>query len=44
MDQQQVLIGMRLFLAAGVFLWQPGVCGTLAAALSPIQRCRWRAF
>jgi hypothetical protein len=27
-----------------VFLWQPGVGGTLPAALGPVHRRRWRAF
>src|SRR5262245_7738276 len=43
-DQQEVLIGMGLLLAAIVLLLQPGVCGTLSAALGPVKRRRWRTF
>jgi hypothetical protein len=42
--QQQVLIGMRLLLAAVMLLGQPGLGGPLPAALGPIKHRRWRAF
>ena len=43
-DQQAVLIGMRLLLAAVMLLLALDISGPLPSALSTINRPHWRAF
>lgn len=43
-EQQHVLIGMRLLLPTVMRLLSLGVCGPLPSALGPVHGPRWRAF